>query len=129
MIRKRTWQLRLLASLATGCAVHAPIDSEMLGTHRGGVTESFGVATNGDRSSRTDGDLHSTQCAYDAYGHWTEERNALGRQLSATDGNGKITTRQFDDRDRLIQQTEPEGRLTVLTHDGADRKRSETLSG
>ena len=55
---------------------------------------------------------------YDLNGNPTLERDAEGREI----------VRAFDDRNRLITQTEPLGRVTTLSYDNADRKLSETLA-
>jgi RHS repeat-associated protein len=90
----------------------------LLGSQRGGVTESYVVAANGDRISRTDGNLHSTHYRYDHYGHLIDERDALGvigsatfdargRQLSATNGNGNTTEYGYDELDRRVLTRHP----------------------
>ncbi len=55
---------------------------------------------------------------YDLNGNATLQRDAEGRE----------TVRVFDDRNRLITQTEPLNRITTLSYDNADRKLSETLA-
>ncbi|MGQ0800520.1 MAG: DUF6531 domain-containing protein, partial [Pseudomarimonas sp.] len=94
----------------------------LIGTSRGGVTESFGVLANGDRSSRTDGNADSTQYRYDSYGLLIEARDALGlisaasfdaigRQRSASDGNGQVTEFEYDALDRRVLTRHPATRI------------------
>ncbi|MBL0164400.1 MAG: glycohydrolase toxin TNT-related protein [Xanthomonadales bacterium] len=51
-----------------------------------------------------------------------------GNPVLNRDAEGRETTRTFDDRDRLIRQTEPLGRITTFSYDNADRKIRETLA-
>lgn len=89
----------------------------LLGQSRGGVTEHFEYASNGDRLSHTDGLGRVVAYAYDGYGHaesetdelgarWSARLDARGRKLGQTDGNGHETIFEYDGADRLV--------LTVL---------------
>ena len=59
----------------------------------------------------------------------TERYDGNGNAIESKDARGFLTTRVFDQRDRLERQTEPEGRVLLTEYDPADRKIKETLSG
>ncbi|MFN0314570.1 MAG: RHS repeat-associated core domain-containing protein [Burkholderiales bacterium] len=77
---------------------------------RGNVIESYGYDA-GDRvTARTDAKLKTTSYVYDT----------AGRMTSSTDRKGVITTYSYDELDRVITLTRPEG-LTRFTYDAVGR--------
>lgn len=63
---------------------------------------------------------------------WSETVTAFdgnGNATTVLDPNGRLTTRSYDSRDRLVRVSAPESRVTELAYDEADRKIRETLSG
>ncbi|HJU38905.1 MAG TPA: DUF6531 domain-containing protein, partial [Tahibacter sp.] len=90
----------------------------LVGITRGGVAEVYGVAANGDRTTRTDGRGKLWTMAYDANGNLAEARDPLrnvvrtqhdarGRRVSQTDANGGATTWAYDARDRVVRIAYP----------------------
>ncbi|WP_257387467.1 RHS repeat-associated core domain-containing protein [Tahibacter caeni] len=62
---------------------------------------------------------------------WIEEvtqYDGNGNAIASTDVLNRTTSRVFDARDRLIQESAPLGKVTTLTYDGRDAVRTETRS-
>lgn len=82
------------------------------GQARGGVSESWSYATNGDLLSHTDGTGARTQSEHDAFGHRTRESDALGARW----------TRRYDARSRLVMEADGRGNQTEHRYDALDRR-------
>ncbi len=83
------------------------------GQTRGGVTEVYAYAANGDLSSYTDGAGALVTYGYDAYGYRSSESDDLGPRLSAS----------FDALGRKLSERNGEGDEIVYTYDALDRVR------
>jgi len=62
---------------------------------------------------------------------WLETAEAYddnGNRISLTDAEGRVTTFEYDDRDRLRFERRPLGQVVEYGYDGADRRTAETRS-
>ena len=55
----------------------------------------------------------------------TTHYDANGNAIESIDAEGRSTTREYDDRNRLVRETAPLGKVTEFTYDGRDAKRTE----
>lgn len=71
------------------------------------------------------------QLTDDAGTRWITESSdydANGNVELLVDAEGRETRREYDDRNRLVTETAPLGKVTTLTYNGRDAKRTETRS-
>lgn len=111
------------------------------GQSRGGISEAWQYARNGDLLSYTDGGGARVDSEYDTYGfrtldrdslglRWARRYDARGRLLSETDGRGNETTHAYDALDRRVLTRFPrvggeEAEQTTI-YDDVARTRTET---
>jgi RHS repeat-associated protein len=90
---------------------------------RAELTERFDYASNGDATSSTDFNGHTTTRTFDQHGYLA----------SSTDATGALQQQTQDARGRMQSQTDANGNTTAFVHDSADRvietRHPETMAG
>ncbi len=90
----------------------------LTGMARGGTSDTYVVADNGDRTSRSNGAGEVTLYRYDSFGYLSREfdalgtiaefeYDALGRKTKQKDGRGNSTEFEYDARNRLVETRLP----------------------
>ena len=91
----------------------------------------YAYNASGEVASVTDAAGRTTGYGYDLFGRLTLveeplpdtqtviERDLRGNPIAVTDAENRITTRQYDDLNRLIEEHSPDSGVTRLAYDGA----------